>query len=292
MARTILVLICGALLVGCGGDDNASGGSRQQGRREVVAAFYPLAWAAEQVGGSTFTVRNLTPAGSEPHDIELSARDVGEIRSADIVLYLDRGFQPAVEEASRDAEGETLDLLSGQTLFKAAEPEGELKSDPHVWLDPIRYETMVERIAAALDRTPEARALVAKLDALDHDYRSGLADCRRHEIVTTHAAFGYLADRYGLRQIPLTGISPEAEPTPRELERVVQHVRRTKTTTIFFETLISPRLAQTVARETGARTDVLNPIEGLSSSELDRGANYLSVMRTNLAALRRALGCR
>jgi zinc transport system substrate-binding protein len=130
---------------------------------------------------------------------------------------------------------------------------------------------------------------VAKLNA---DYRAGLAHCERREIVTSHEAFGYLADRYGLKQIAITGISPEAEPTPRALEDVIEQVRESGATTIFFETLLSPRIAETVARETGARTAVLNPIEGLTEDELARGQNYFSVMRENLATLRKALGCR
>jgi zinc transport system substrate-binding protein len=290
MPRIVLVLILSASVVAsCGGSDSDSA---ESGRQEVVAAFYPLAWAAEQVGGDSVHVRNLTPPGTEPHDIELSPRDVTEIRSADVVLYLDRGFQPAVEDAVRGADGKTLDLLSGQDLFEPAEQEGELTRDPHIWLDPVRYQTVVRRIAEALGRPEAAGPLVSRLAALNQEYSHGLKSCRRREIVTTHAAFGYLADRYHLEQIPITGLSPEAEPTPRDLEGVVDQVRKAKATTIFFETLISPRLAETVARETGSRTDVLDPIEGISSEDLDRGADYLSVMRTNLAALRRALACR
>jgi zinc transport system substrate-binding protein len=287
MARTVLVLIFALGLTACGSPSGDTGG-----RRDVVAAFYPLAWAAESVGGRTVDVRNLTPAGAEPHDLELTARDVAEVRSADFVFYLGRGFQPAVEDAVQGADGNVVDLLAGQQLAKPAEAEGELTRDPHIWLDPVRYQAVVRRVAEALGRKRAAAPLIAKLQALDREYRGGLAHCDRREIVTTHAAFGYLAGRYGLQQIPLTGLSPEAEPTPRDLEGVVQEVRRTHASTIFFETLISPRLADTVARETGTRTDVLDPIEGLSSSKLDRGENYLSVMRSNLAALRRALGCR
>jgi zinc transport system substrate-binding protein len=301
MSRTVLVLIC--LLAGltaCGGDSNSSGGSSEL---DVAAAFYPLAWAAERVGGEAVSVRNLTPAGAEPHDVELSARDVERIRSADVVLYLGAGFQPAVVDAVEGADGTAVDLLAGMELVEGVEAhagEGEehaeegheeLERDPHVWLDPLRYATMVERTADALDRAEEAEELVAELRALDREFTDGLAECRRREIVTTHAAFGYLARRYRLEQIPITGLSPEVEPTPRELEEVVEHVREAKATTIFFETLVSPRLAETVARETGATTAVLNPLEGLSEDELERGEDYLSVMRENLAALRKGLEC-
>ena len=164
--------------------------------------------------------------------------------------------------------------------------------DPHVWLDPIRYAEIAERIGEELDRRPEAERFAAKLRALDGEFRRGLSHCERHEIVTSHAAFGYLAERYGLEQVAITGIAPEAEPTPRELEDVVREVQAVGATTIFFETLVSPRLAETVAREVGAKTAVLDPLEGLTKQEVGAGEDYFSIMRENLAALRKALACR
>lgn len=286
MSRTVLVLICvAALTAGCGG-------SGSDGKTDVVASFYPLAWAAQRIGEDSVSVHNLTRPGTEPHDVELTPRDVARVRSADVVLYLGGGFQPAVEDAVKGAGGTVVDLLAHQQLARAAEAEGGLTEDPHIWLDPVRYAAVVRRIGQVLERPRRADRLAAQVDELDREYERGLAQCRRHEIVTTHAAFGYLSRRYHLRQIPITGVSPEAEPTPRDLEGVVERVRASKATTVFFETLISPRLADTVARETGATTAVLDPLEGLSQTELDRGADYLSVMRENLAALRRALDCR
>jgi zinc transport system substrate-binding protein len=280
VSRIILVLtLFVAGLSACGGDATGGGGSDHT---EVVASFYPLAWAAEQVaGGGHVQVRNLTPPGVEPHDVELTARDVERIRSADIVLYLGGGFQPAVEDAVEGAEGDAVDLL--------VDPVG---NDPHVWLDPRRMAEIARRVAAALGGSADADEPTAELRSLDADYRQGLAHCHRHELVTAHEAFGYLARRYGLRQVAITGISPEAEPTPRELERVIDQVRASGATTVFFETLVSPRLAKTVARETGARTDVLNPIEGLTPDQVSEGETYLALMRENLRAIRRALGCR
>jgi zinc transport system substrate-binding protein len=276
--RIVLGLIGAALaLTGCGGSDDDADGPE---RPEVVAAFYPLAWSAERVGGHSVQVRNLTPPGTEPHDVELTARDVERIRSADFVLYLGGGFQPAVEDAVDGASGTAVDLL-----------EDPIDRDPHIWLDPIRFAGIVERIADALDRPDGAAETVADLRELDKDFSSGLSHCQRREIVTAHEAFGYLARRYRLEQVAITGISPEAEPTPRQLEDVIERVRQTGATTIFFETLVSPRLAQTVARETGASTAVLNPIEGLTNEQASRGEDYLSLMRDNLASLRHALGC-
>ncbi len=281
--RIVLTLICVGLLAGCGGDSSSEG-------RSVVAAFYPLAFATEQIGGDEIDLRNLTPAGVEPHDLELSGSDIRAIADADRVLYLGGGFQPALEDAIDSTSAHAVDLLDA--VETRAGDEEEHGVDPHVWLDPIRYAAIAERIGEELDRRPEADRFAAALRALDRDFRHGLSDCERDEIVTSHAAFGYLAERYGLRQVAITGVSPEAEPTPRDLEDVVRQVRAVGATTVFFETLVSPRLAETVAREVGAETAVLDPLEGLAEEDVAAGEDYFSVMRENLAALRKALGCR
>lgn len=272
------------MLAGCGSSAATTGTS---GPETVVAAFYPIAYAAEQIGGSRLEVRNLTPAGAEPHDLELTPSDVRAIDAAALVLYLGDGFMPALETAVSQRRGRSVDLLAGPG------PVGEAsRRDPHIWLDPVRYAAMVRRIGTALGDRPAAARLARRLAVLDAAYRRGLAQCARRQVVTSHAAFGYLAARYGLKQVPLEGLAPEAEPSARALERLVEFVRRSGATTVFFETLVSPKLAQTVAREAGATTAVLDPLEGLGSDELARGDNYFSVMRANLAALRQGLGCR
>ncbi|HWH04937.1 MAG TPA: zinc ABC transporter substrate-binding protein, partial [Gaiellaceae bacterium] len=244
---------------------------------------------------------NLTPPGVEPHDYELTARDVRTLGDADLVLYLGGGFQPALERALETAGARALDLLEGLELLEASggheredehADEDEQTTDPHVWLDPLRFATIVERIGRELGREAAAAALADELRQLHGEFERGLADCERRELVTSHAAFAYLADRYDLEQVAISGLSPEAEPTPRELEEVVTEVREHGATTVFFETLVSPRLAETVAREVGARTAVLNPLEGLAKEEMEAGADYVSVMRANLEALRSALTCR
>jgi zinc transport system substrate-binding protein len=273
IVRIVLVFVVATNLAGCGGGSG--------GKRTVVAAFYPLAYAAEKIGGPGFAVDNLTPPGAEPHDLELTPREVAGIEKAGIVLYLSHGFQPAVSKAVEQARGTRVDVLAGLPLHD---------NDPHVWLDPVLFARIGRKIGVGLHRPPGK--FVADLQRLDRDYRDGLHDCKRHEIVTSHAAFGYLSARYGLKQVAITGVTPESEPSPRQLAHVIEVVRRTHATTVFFETLVSPRLAETVAREVGARTAVLDPIEGLTPEEQKRGENYLTVMRRNLAALRKALGCR
>lgn len=279
----IAVPLLGALLlVGCGSSSVPNGTSDS---KTVVAAFYPLAYAAQQIGGARLEVRNLTPAGAEPHDLELTPSDVRSIDGAALVLYLGGGFMPALETAVAQRQGRSVDLLARPNA-------GVSPHDPHVWLDPVRYAAMVRRIGAALGDPAATAGLVRRLTVLDAAYRHGLARCARRQVVTSHAAFGYLAARYGLTQVPLEGLSPEAEPSARGLERLVELVRRSGATTVYFETLVSPKLAQTVAREAGVTTAVLDPLEGLRSEELARGGDYFSVMRANLAALRKGLGCR
>jgi zinc transport system substrate-binding protein len=281
--RAIIILTSAALVitgaVGCGNSGHSSG------KTEIVASFYPLAYAAQEIGGRRVDVRNLTPTGGEPHDLEISPRSIAAIKSADLVLLLGHRFQPQIEEAAGSGD-HTLRLLDTPGLNRFG------NGDPHVWLDPVRYALIVKRIGAALDDKRAERRLVRRLEALNRDYERGLAHCERHEIVTSHEAFAYLAQRYGLRQVAITGLTPEAEPSPKDLEHVIQLVRRTHATTIYFETLVSPRIAKTVARETAARTAVLDPIEGLTDAEQSRGENYFALMRANLQELRKGLACR
>lgn len=278
LSRIVLLCVAAILTSGCS-DDTAPADDG------VVAAFYPLAYAAEQVGAAG--VVNLTPAGAEPHELELSAREVERIRDARLVVYMRGGFQPAIVDAVERRDGPALDVLSAPGVRLTSDTEG----DPHVWLDPVRYASIARSIADALGDPSAADDLVQRLEELDREYRRGLERCRSRQIVTSHAAFGYLAARYDLEQIALVGVTPEAEPSPRQVARLVREIRGSGATTVFAETLVTPELAETIAREAGAATAVLDPLEGLAAAELDAEADYFSVMRDNLAALRLALGC-
>ena len=270
--RALLFIAIVVLACGCAGAEENS-------QRDVLASFYPLAWASERVAGdSVDEVVNLTPPGVEPHDIELSPSDVETIRDAQLVVYIGGGFQPALEDAVAERDGASLDVLYDGT-------------DPHVWLDPVRFARSVAGIARTLRDNESAGPALRQLQRLDAEYREGLADCDRRTIVTTHAAFGQLAARYGLTQLSLAGRSPEAEPAPRELETLIDDVRASGATTVFAEPLVSDGLAQTVAREADVEVATLDPIEGLSEERLAAGEDYLSVMRSNLVAIRQALGC-
>lgn len=303
----VLTVLAAVLTAGCsdGGGEKTAGAD---GRPQVVAGFYPLFEAAQRVGGDRVDVVNLTPAGTEPHDLELTPRQVDRIEGADIIVFLGAGFQPGVEDVARRAEGEAIDALEGLTLMpESAEGEGEAAGedagkgmDPHVWLDPGLLGRLVERVEAGLVKAdPAGEAIYARnsaayrreLGLLDDEVGGRLTGCPRRVLVTAHAAFGYLARRYGLTQEAIAGLSPESEPDPERLAELTELVRSTGTTTVFTETLVSPKVAETLAREAGVTTAVLNPIEGLTQKELDAGETYASVMRDNLDTLVKALGC-
>jgi zinc transport system substrate-binding protein len=310
--RRVLVMAAGLVLAAavaaCGAD--AAG----DGRVRVVAGFYPLQFVAEQVGGDRVTATNLAQPGTEPHDLELSPKQIASVADADIVLYLP-GFQPELDDAvAQEAAGAAFDASSVVPLLDAAghahdEETGEHTDldtdpdadggakDPHFWLDPTRLavvaRALAERLAAvdpdgAAGYRDRAAALEQRLTDLDREYADGLATCQRREIVVSHTAFGYLADRYHLEQIGISGLSPEVEPTPQRLAEVTAAARAHAATTIFFETLVSPRVAEAIADEVGATTAVLDPLEGLPQGS---SGDYFSVMRTNLATLQTALGC-
>ncbi len=244
-----------------------------------MASVYPVDVAAsEMTSDSEASVYALTPPGVEPHDYELTVDDVELLQHADFVLYLGGGFQPSLEDALENAPGKKVDLLAAL---------GVDERDPHVWLDPNLYARMVAEIGDVLGHRLEAEPFEQQIEELAADYADGLADCDRRDIVTSHAAFGYLADAYDLNQVPIAGNAPEAEASPQDLQRIARFVEDNGVTTVFVEPLLSPKEAETIARETGAETATLDPIE----SAMD-GEDYFSRMRANLAALRKALGCR
>jgi zinc transport system substrate-binding protein len=270
---------------------------------KVVASFYPVAYAAQRVGGDRVAVTNLTPTGAEPHDLELTPKQIDEILDARVVLTMGHRFQPAVEKAAEQRDGETVTLLdhlpihAGNRAVREGDP-GAL--DPHVWLDPVLMQGIVSEVRHALTKAdPAGRATYARnaqrftreLAALDADYRTGLAHCSRNLLVTSHEAFGYLARRYGLTQEGVSGLSPDSEPDARRIAQLADLVKRQHVTVVFTESLVSPRIAGTLAREAGVKTDTLDPLEGLTDREVAAGATYGSVMRRNLTKIRRALSC-
>jgi len=313
ITRTFVVgLAVAAGLAACGGDDDGSGAVGDQ--IAVVASFYPLAEAVRQVGGELVEVEDLTPAGAEPHDLELTTDQVDDLDDADLVVVMGRDFQPAVEDVAERRDGTTIvvldefDVGEGRVQDEHAEEEGgdehgdeEGALDPHVWLDPTRMRTVVNTVEAALagaDPTSadtysaNAEVYGAQLDTLDADFEAGLENCDRREMITAHEAFGWMAARYDLEQHAIAGLEPDQEPSADRIAELADLAANEGATTVFTETLVSPDVAETVAREAGGlRTRVLDPIEGLTEEQRDNGDDYVSLMRANLAELREALGC-
>jgi zinc transport system substrate-binding protein len=280
----------GTILAGCGGDEATSGDLPT-----VAASFYPLAFVAEQIGGGDVRVVNLTSPGVESHDLELTPRQVAEIAAADLVVY-ERGFQPSVDEAVDQNAGDAR--VEVTEVVPLEDEHGDLAGDPHVWLDPTLLariaDAVADGLAAAVPASADAfreraEALVAELADLDEEFSTGLGQCERNVVVTTHEAFGYLAHRYGLEMVGISGLSPDAEPSPARLAEVGEVIADEGVTTVFYERLVSPAVAETLADDLGVVTAVLDPIEGLTDETEDE--DYFTLMRANLGALEEANGC-
>lgn len=280
----------------------------------VMTAFYPLQYVTEQVGGNLVKVESLTPPGTEPHDLELSPASVASLESAAAVVYLS-GFQPAVDEAIKQAsparaldvsaeatlpaghseEEHANEATSGATTGTAHAGEEE-QADLHFWLDPERLAHAANAVATELgEADPDnaatykanAESLAGNLTGLDKDFSQGLATCKSRTVVVSHEAYGYLADKYKLKQVGISGLAPDTEPSPARLAEIEKVVKDEGVSTIFTETLVNPKVAETLAADLGIKTAVLDPLEGL----VDDSSDYEKVMRQNLDALRSALSC-
>lgn len=318
--RPALAALVAVSLTGCaaltGEDETANG----VGSGTVAAALYPLAYVAERVAGDALDVENLTSPGGEPHDLELGVRETALVTDAALVVHVS-GLQPAVDAAvAENASGDVLDAADVVDLLPVedehehehgeehAEEDGHEghegheghdhgDHDPHFWLDPLRMAELGDAVADRLaDLAPDgaetfranAADLRADLEELDAEYAAGLAGCARDTVVTNHDAFGYL-EKYGLHLVSITGLSPDAEPSPAALADLQELIREEGVTTVFSENLVSPETAEVLARDAGVGTAVLDTVEGLTDDTADE--DYGSLMRRNLAALQEANGC-
>ncbi|MFE5487939.1 metal ABC transporter substrate-binding protein [Streptomyces sp. NPDC056527] len=316
--------VAGAVALGlvtlsaCSGTSDAA--DKGEGGLSVVASFYPMQYLAEQIGGEHVSVETLTAPGVEPHDLELKPRQIGALGDADYILYL-KGVQPAVDDAIEQAGVEnTVDVSTLTELEEhgtgaghghSADEHGhaeeghehghesEAGADPHIWLDPVKYAEVAKGVGASLEKADpdhaadykkNTDALVKKLGDLDTAFETGLKNTTTKTFITTHSAFGYLAERYGLDQEGITGIDPESEPSPARVKELQSIAEKDKVSTVFFETLASDRTAKTLAKDTGLKTDVLDPLEGITDAS--KGDDYIEVMQSNLAALKKALGAK
>lgn len=324
--------VAGAVVLGltalsaCSTSDAADGGNGD--KLKVTASFYPMQFLAERIGGEHVAVTSLTKPGVEPHDLELTPRQIGSISESDYVLYL-KGIQPAVDDAIlQSGVKNTVDAATLTTLEnhgsevsghdhgheeeahedeaheEHAEGDGhnhgeEGGADPHIWLDPVKYAEVAKGVGKSLEKADpdhaadykkNTEALVGELNKLNTAYETGLKNTATKTFITTHSAFGYLAERYGLTQQGIAGIDPEAEPSPARIQEIHTIAEKEKATTVFFETLASDRTAKTLAKDTGLKTGVLDPLEGITKKS--QGADYIEVMESNLTALQKALGAK
>lgn len=281
-----------------------------EGKVRVSATFYPMAEFARQVGGDLVEVTTLVSPGIEPHDHDPTPQDMAGVHKSRVFIYNGAGFEPWAEKISDELSSGGVVIVNasdGIELMTRDGGESEDGSgtnssyDPHVWLDPILASRQVDNIKKGLiEADPQneaayeanASAFKDKLADLDNAYRTGLADCGRVDIVTSHQAFKYLAARYDIKVMAISGLSPDEEPSPQRLAEIAQFARRNDVQYIFFETLVSPKLAETIADELGVKTLVFNPLEGLTEQEIAEGMDYLSVQRDNLEKLRTSLDCK
>jgi zinc transport system substrate-binding protein len=314
-ASFILAVTSTIVLSGCGNSDTSSSFSGK--KLKVAASFYPMVEFTRQVAGDHAEVTGLVPAGVEPHDWEPSAQGMKLIKEADVFVYngIVEGWAEASLKSAANDKRIVVEASKGIDLLEGVEEEEDHKvvpekagakaeeshaegHDPHVWLSPVLAQKQVASIQAALEKADPAHkddykknadAYIAQLKELDQSFRTDLSAPKRKEFVTQHAAFAYLAKEYGLVQLPIAGLSPEQEPTPDKMINIVKFAKEKQVKTIFFETLVDPKVATTIAKEMGAKTEVLNPLEGLTDEEKKKKLDYIGVMKNNLAALKKAL---
>ena len=307
--RYILVILAAAVMIGVVAyflQSSKKNPSVAEGKIFVAASFYPLAEFAKNVGGQHIQILIVTPAGAEPHDYEPSIKQISEIESAQIFIMNGGGLDPWGDKLKPELIAKGTVVIDMSEHFKLLPPPSaeEAKTsqyDPHIWVDPVLAEQEVRIIRDGLikadpsnvgDYTKNADAYLKKLSDLDQSYRADLVSCSNRKVVTSHAAFGYLGREYGFEQIPIAGLSPDEEPSPRALVDIVNMAKQKHIQYIFFETLVSPKLAQTIAQEIGAKTLVFNPLEGLTADQIAQGQDYISIQQQNLENLKIAMQCK
>lgn len=309
-AFVIAPLVSLLTLASCASDGSAPGTTSSKATLTVAAALYPLEEVVSRVGGTAVDVLALTPPGEDPHDRDLTAKQLDALADADIVIFLGEGFQPAVEKAVASLRDVTkVDLLDSVTLLDAVDDHADDQAgadhdhgshDPHIWLDPANMVAMARSVARAITTaepsiapTVESNlaAYVADLDDLGADIDSSLARCRSRALVTAHDAFGYLAHRAALDTFAINGLNPNEEPSAKDLEELEDVIRGRSVSVVFYETLLPGDIARTIARSVGVTTDLLDPIENISADDRRAGASYISIQRDNLARLVKGLGC-
>ncbi|WP_289139908.1 metal ABC transporter substrate-binding protein [uncultured Brevibacillus sp.] len=317
----MISLLTAVSMVGCGAKEAASTpheDGQAAAKPKVYTTIYPLEYVAKRIGGEHIDVTNLVPAGVEPHDYEPTAKDMVALAGADIFAFNGSGLELWVDKAVGNLDKNKTVIVNsteGMDLLQAAEhmheEEGKAEEhaeeahehehgefDPHVWLDPTKLKAQAEKIKTTLVQKDQAHAadyeknfaqLASDLDQLDKDFKDMVAQTSKKEFMVSHSAFSYLASRYGLLQVAISGVNPADEPSPSQLKNLVEHVKEHNISYVLFETLVSPKVAEVIAKEAGVKTATLNPLEGLTQDDIKANRDYLSIMRDNLETLRTAL---
>lgn len=317
MKKTVLALMVFAsaislLLTGC----NLNAVKKEDtGKLSVYTSFYPMYDFAGKIGGEKIQLNNMVPAGTEPHDWEPSPSDIVNLEKADVFIYNGAGMEHWVEKVLNSLKNKDLvavEASAGLTLLeghhhddedgkagdKGHEEDEEHEHDPHVWLSPMNAKKEMENIKNAFVKADDGnkdyyeenfKKYAAEIDALDKEFKDTLSGLPNKDIIVAHQAFGYLCADYGLNQVPIEGLSPDSEPDPSRMSEIIKFAQEHKVKVIFFEELVNPKVAETIAKAIHAKTDVLNPIEGLSAEQIKAGDDYFSVMRKNLKAIKEAL---
>ncbi len=295
----LFVLLCYFIITKSGSNTETSGTNK---KIHVVTSFYPLYFFASLIGGDKVDVTNITPAGAEPHDYEPTAQDIARIEKSQLLILNGGKLEAWGDKIKDEMKGKQVAIITAGNAIanQHVEEDGETIRDPHVWLSPPLAKKEIEVILQGFIEIDtknkeyyqsNADQLLAKLDDLDKKYKEGLHSCKLKDIITSHAAFGYIATTYHLHQLPISGLSPDEEPSSKQLADVSQFAKAHNVKYIFFESLVSPKLSETIATEVGAKTLVLDPIEGVSDEAAKQGKNYLTIMQDNLTNLRIALSC-
>lgn len=296
----ITVSLC---MMGCTGNINKK---KHNGKLKVMASFYIMYDFAKKIGGDNVEVTNMVPAGTEPHDWEPSTKDLIEMEKSDVFLYNGAGMEQWAEDVLESLDTEELtsvEASKGIHLLKNSDAHEHdhahsSANDPHVWLDPQNAKYEMNKIKKAFikadpknkaDYEANYKKYAKECDALDQQYKEELSKLKKKELVVAHEAFGYLCNAYGLEQMGIEGLSADDEPDPKQMSEVIDFAKKHQVKTIFFEELVSPKVAKTIAKETGASAKMLNPLEGLSNKKIKAGEDYFSVMKQNLSAIKEAL---
>lgn len=277
-----------------------SNNNNQNKKVTATASFYPLYEFTKNIGGDKVEVINITPAGSEPHGFEPSAKQLATAYKSDVFIYNGADMETWADNFLKDYKNTIVKSSDNVSLLEISEDNNNLR-DPHFWLDPVAAKKIVDNILAGLIKaSPENKAYFTdnannykdKLIALDKSFKDGLSECKTDTAITSHDAFNYMANRYDLKLLSISGIDPSVEPDAAKLAEISDLVKSNGINYIFFESLTSPKLAETIANETGAKTSVLDPIGGLSEESQQKGDSYVTIQQRNLKNLRMALDCK